>query len=68
MGHKNDYSVIAFFQNEKPKKWTYVHKISGIVKYIDSTWPDWLYINVYNRRTRQFLRQFTKGSFVPDFL
>ena len=68
MGHNNDYSVIAFFPNEKPKKWKFVHKIRGIMKYIDKTFPSWLYINVYDRKTRKFLKRFYRGSSVPDFL
>ena len=68
MGHKNDYSVIVFFQNDKPKKWAFVHKLNGFVEFLNKDHQDWLYMNVYDRKTRKHLKQFHKGDLVPDFL
>jgi hypothetical protein len=68
MAHKNDYSVIVFFPNDKPKKWGFVHKLDGFAKFLDEKHPDWEYMNVYNRRTREYLTRFIKGAVVPEYL
>jgi hypothetical protein len=66
---KNDYSVIVFLENEqKPKKWTYVHKLNGFSMFLNKNHPNWIYMNVYDRRGGQFMKQFKKGVFVPPFL
>lgn len=69
MQHKNDYSVIVFLENDpSPKRWTYVHKLRGFVKFLDANHPSWQYFNVYERRTRRYLQRFYKGNYVPEFL
>jgi hypothetical protein len=68
MSHKNDYSVIAFFDNLKPKKWGFVHKLSTFQRFLDQKHTDWTYLNVYDRRTKDFLKRFYKGNDLPDFL
>lgn len=66
---KNDYSVIVFLENEtKPKKWTYVHKLNGFSMFLNKNHDKWLYMNVYNRRSGQFMKQFKRGVFVPAFI
>jgi len=66
---KNDYSVIVFLENEsKPKKWTFVHKLNGFSMLLNEKHSNWLYMNVYNRRTGAFLKQLRKGNFIPPFL
>ena len=66
---KNDYSVIVFLENEKkPKKWTYVHKLNGFSMFLNKNHDNWLYMNVYNRRSGQFMKQFKRGVFVPAFI
>lgn len=66
---KNDYSVIVFFEDErKPKKWSYVHKLNGFRMFLDKKHSAWAYMNVYNRRTGDYLRRFTPADFVPPFL
>tara|TARA_R110001592_G_scaffold326530_1_gene607353 strand:+ start:75 stop:290 length:216 start_codon:yes stop_codon:yes gene_type:complete len=66
---KNDYSVIVFLENEtKPKKWEYVHKLNGFSMFLSKKHSTWLYMNVYNRRSGLFMKQFKKGVFVPPFL
>lgn len=66
---KNDYSVIVFLENEKkPKKWEFVHKLNGFSMFLSKKHPTWLYMNVYERRNRKFLKQFKKGVFVPPFI
>lgn len=69
MNHKNDYSVLVYFiDNPVPKKWSFVHKLNGFSMFLNEKHPDWAYFNVYDRRSRQFLKQFKKGHFVPAFL
>ena len=68
MAHKNDYSIIAFFPNRTPLKWQFVHSLKSVEKSLNEKHPDWLYMNVYDRRTRQYLKRFYKGNDIPDFL
>lgn len=66
---KNDYSVIVFLENQnRPKKWQYVHKLNGFSMFLNKEHSTWEYMNVYDRRTRKYLRRFKKGDFVPPFL
>lgn len=68
MGYKNDYTVIVFFVAITPKKWSYVHKIKGFVQFLDSKHPSWIYFNVYERRTGNFLKRFDKDSLIPNHI
>jgi len=66
---KNDYSIIAFFENEKPKKWKYVDKIDYFVdSFLDKKHQAWSYINVYNRNTGKFLKRFYAGQSIPKYI
>ncbi|MEN3323749.1 hypothetical protein VP395_08420 [Mariniflexile soesokkakense] len=66
---KNDYTVIVFLENEtKPKKWLYVNKLNGFSMFLSKNHPTWEYMNVYNRRSGLFMKQFRKGVFVPAFI
>lgn len=66
---KNDYSVIVYFEEgTKPKKWTYVHKLNGFKMFLTKEHPTWQYMNVYNRRTRAFMRRFQRDAFIPPFI
>ena len=68
MAHANDYSVTVFLSTGEAKKWTYVHRLDGFVNFLDNKYSKWLYMNVYDRRTRQYLKRFYKGNLIPDFL
>jgi hypothetical protein len=68
MGHKNDYSVIVFLSSGDVKKWEHIHKLYGFARFLDNKYSDWLYMNVYDRRNRQYLKRFYKGKYVPDFI
>jgi len=69
MEHKNDYSVLVYFPNDKkPKRWTYVDKLNGFGMFLNKSHPTWLYMNVYNRRTRDFMKQFKNGNFIPAYI
>lgn len=69
MSHKNDYSCIVYFgKDEKPKKWNYVHTLNSFESFLNAKHPTWTYFNVYERRTRKYLKRFYKGSVIPYFL
>jgi hypothetical protein len=68
MAHKNDYSCIVFFQDGKPKKWTYVHKLQGFADFLNAKHKGWQYFNVYDRRNGTYLKRFYPSSIVPPFL
>jgi hypothetical protein len=68
MGHKNDYTVIAFFPDGSAKKWTYVHTLNGFKFFLSKNHSEWQYMNVYDRRAGAFLKRFERGQFVPAFL
>ena len=59
---KNDYSVIAFFPDKSAKKWNYVHKLNGFINFLDLKFPLWDYVNVYDRRTRDYIKRIRKGE------
>lgn len=65
---KNDYSLIVFFPDKTVKKWNYVHRLDSFVKFLDSKFSEWTYINVYDRRTREYLRRIRKGDAIPSFI
>jgi hypothetical protein len=68
MKHKNDYSIVAFFEEEKPKKWTYVHTLDSIANFLNQKHSGWKYFNVYNRRTGEYLQRIYKGNAIPKHL
>ena len=47
---------------------TKVHKLNGFAMFLDKEHSEWKYFNVYDRRTRQYLKRFYKGNLIPDFL
>lgn len=66
--HKNDYTCIAFYENENPKKWQFVHGLSKFVSFLNQKHPNWTYLNVYERRTGKYLKRYYPESIVPYFL
>jgi hypothetical protein len=68
MGHKNDYSVTVFLSTGEVKKWTFVHRLDGFSNFLNKSHSEWLYMNVYDRREKQYLKRFYKGNLVPEFL
>lgn len=68
MKHKNDYSLVVFFQDGKPKKWQFVHNLNKFVLFLNTKHPEWKYINVYERRTGKYLKRFYPGNLIPYFL
>lgn len=65
--NKNDYSVIVFFEDgAKPKKWKFVHSLFSFSKFLDKEHPSWDYMNVYIRRSGDFLKRYKRGQYVPN--
>lgn len=66
---KNDYSVIVYFEEgSKPKKWSFVHKLNGFKMFLNKEHSQWQYMNVYNRRSGDFICRFHRDSFIPPFI
>lgn len=66
---KSNYAVIVFFNGEEtPKKWSYVNKLNGFALFLEKKHTNWSYMNVYDRKTRVFLKRFNRGNFIPAFL
>ena len=62
-GRKNDFSIIAFYSDRQPLKLTYVHTVGyKLFTYLRSK-GSLKYINVYNRRTREFLIRYYNDRF-----
>lgn len=68
MPHKNDYTCIVFYKSEVPKKWGFVHSLSKFVSFLNEKHPNWLYLNVYERRTGKYLKRFYPSNIIPYFL
>ena len=68
MQHKNDYSLVVFFQDGKVKKWQFVHNLNKFVSFLNQKHPHWKYINVYERRTGKYIKRFYPGNLIPYFL
>ena len=68
MAPKNDYSCIAFYKDAKPKKWNFIHGLTGFAAFLNQKHPGWEYFNVYERRTGKYLKRFYPGNIIPYFL
>ena len=65
--NKNDYTVIVFDNNGFLAKYQYVNSpfilSKDLLKY--EKFQNWTTLNVYVRRSRRFLGQFKRNSFIP---
>ena len=66
--HKNDYSIVVFFENSNPKKWQFAHKLNAFCNFLNEKHSSWKYMNVYDRRSGKYLKRFYKGNLIPEFL
>lgn len=57
-GKKNDFTIIAFYEDRKPIKWTYVHTIDHRVFSRLSQYGKLKYFNVYDRREGFYIKRF----------
>lgn len=65
--NKNDYSVIVYGANGFLCKYTFVGNLYKFSQFLDGSdkFGNWLYFNVYVRRSGTFLRRFKRGEFIP---
>lgn len=68
MEHKNDYSVIVFFDDMTTKKWQFAHDLNKFAKFLNDKHSSWMYMNIYERRSRKYLKRFYNGMVIPAFL
>lgn len=73
MAHKNDYSISYFHNNERVLFLKYVHNIYKSCKWLETQGIEFSYMNVYDRRTGQFLKRLwfeVNGirQFIPQYL
>ena len=54
---KNDYTVIIFFENRNPVKYTYVHNVDSLLAYVRRKFGIYKAANIYNRRCSFFIKQ-----------
>lgn len=68
MARKNDYTVIVFGIDFLPYKMVYVHNLYKLSLWLQtSKFHNWHYMNVYNRRTGQYLTRFYKGNYIAPY-
>lgn len=68
---KNDYSIVIFFNNGKPpQKMEFVHNLLNCTKWLDNSrnYYDYIYINIYLRRSGEYIGRHYKGNFIYPFL
>jgi hypothetical protein len=65
--NKNDYSVIIFLENGKTLKLEYVQNIYKLHLWCIEKNIIYLYFNIYNRRTRNFIIQHINGNFINPY-
>ena len=64
--NRNDYSIIAFtVENELILKWHSVHNLYNSKKKLIELYSQFGYMNVYNKRTKQFLKRYYKEEYTP---
>ena len=65
--NKNDYSIIAFDNHGNVvKSWTFVHGLYKTALDLNRLTPTWCYMNVYNRRTRSFMKRYYRNNYIPN--
>lgn len=62
MKHKNDYTAVAYLGSRKVNVMRYVHDVRRYAQWLASHGVQWSVINVYNRRTREFITRFYSGQ------
>lgn len=64
--NKNDYSVVIFLQNGRIMKMQYVHNIYSLVQFLNKNFIEYKYINIYLRRTGEYLKRQYPNTFVQQ--
>jgi hypothetical protein len=53
----NLYNCIVFFKDDHPIKYHKVNNIDRLITWLEKKRPSALYVNVYDRNTRSFVKQ-----------
>lgn len=67
----NNYTITVFTkENQFLIKLEFVHNLYKTSQWLSSSqnFKNWYYFNVYDRRTKQFLKRIYKNEFIPPFL
>lgn len=56
METKNFTCIIFFKDGQKPKKYTYVNKLTTFYKFVNNLQSAW-YINIYDRKAGTFIKR-----------
>lgn len=64
--NKNDYSVVAFNGQYKVNFMRYVHNVYKYTLWLRNNGIEWTHINVYNRRTNEFIKRFYFGNYIKN--
>ena len=66
---QNDYSVSIFGANGFLAKYNYVGNLYKFTLFLNENpkFREWVYINVYARRSGRYLMRFYNGDYVPPF-
>lgn len=68
---KNDYSITIFSRNnEFLGKMEFVHNLYKASQWLtySRNYSNWHYINIYDRRTKQYLTRRYRNEFIEQFL
>ncbi|RKS98228.1 hypothetical protein BCF58_2369 [Chryseobacterium defluvii] len=68
--NKNDYTFIVFDkENNQLCKVEFVHDCFKSCQWLDQSknYSHWYYVNIYVRRSGQFLKRHYKGQFIQRF-
>ena len=61
-GKKNDFSISFFNEEQRVMFLEYVHDTQKAVDWVNNKGITWSYGNIYDRRTREFLKQIKVGD------
>lgn len=67
--HKNDYSVSVFGEDGFLVKLQYVHNVYDLARWLTASqkYSNWVYMNVYLRRSGEYLGRNYKGNFINPY-
>jgi hypothetical protein len=64
--NKNDYTVTAYQGSKKVNTMKFVHDVKKYAQWLDQKKISWAVLNVYNRRSREFITRFYKGEIITS--
>ena len=59
---KKSYTVIVKVGPEKFLKYRNIHSIDNFIQFLNRSWPDWRYANIYDKETRDQVRSITRKN------